>query len=268
VSNELTEARAALLDAIQALEAHIDALVLVGAQAIYLHTGKAQVELAEYTTDGDLVVDPELLGVSPLIEEALAAARFTRVFNAIGTWRSPRNVPVDLMVPAAVAAGTGRRSVQIPPHDSNSVRRTRGLEAALVDNSRMSIAALDPADSRIFEISVAGPAALLVAKLHKISDRIPNPSRLDNKDAHDVYRILAAIETRALANSIGRLLVSDLSAAVTAEGIDLLGELFVAGPGAVGSAMAGAAEEVLGDPASVAEAVSLLAKDLYATLRV
>jgi len=36
----------------------------------------------------------------------------------------------------------------------------------------------------------------------------------------------------------------------------------------VGSAMAGAAEEVLGDPASVAEAVSLLAKDLYATLRV
>jgi len=34
-------ARAALLDAVEALGAHRDAIVLVGAQAIYLHTGDA-----------------------------------------------------------------------------------------------------------------------------------------------------------------------------------------------------------------------------------
>ena len=34
-------ARRALLDAADALEAHLDAVVLVGAQAIYLHAGEA-----------------------------------------------------------------------------------------------------------------------------------------------------------------------------------------------------------------------------------
>jgi hypothetical protein len=43
-----------LLDALVALEPHIDALVLVGAQAIYLHTGDADLAVAEYTTDADL----------------------------------------------------------------------------------------------------------------------------------------------------------------------------------------------------------------------
>jgi hypothetical protein len=43
-----------LLDALVALEPHIDALVLVGAQATYLHTGDADLAVAEYTTDADL----------------------------------------------------------------------------------------------------------------------------------------------------------------------------------------------------------------------
>lgn len=35
----LVAARRALLDTLEALRAHQDALVLIGAQAIYLHTG-------------------------------------------------------------------------------------------------------------------------------------------------------------------------------------------------------------------------------------
>ncbi len=51
-------ARAALLDALHALEPHLDAVVLVGAQAIYIHTGDADLAVAEYTTDADFSILP------------------------------------------------------------------------------------------------------------------------------------------------------------------------------------------------------------------
>ena len=47
--NLIVEARAALLDAVGALEAHKDSVILIGAQAIYLHTGHATFALAEAT---------------------------------------------------------------------------------------------------------------------------------------------------------------------------------------------------------------------------
>ena len=53
-------ARAALLDAVEALGIHRDAIVLVGAQAIYLHTGAADLAVAEYTTDADFAVRPDV----------------------------------------------------------------------------------------------------------------------------------------------------------------------------------------------------------------
>lgn len=61
-------AHTALLDALDALSEHIDALVVVGARAVYLHTGAAKVALAEHTTDGDLAIDPDLLGPAPHVE--------------------------------------------------------------------------------------------------------------------------------------------------------------------------------------------------------
>jgi len=56
--DQLLAARHALLDALQALQPHLDALVLIGAQAIYLHTGAANVALAETTKDSDLALAP------------------------------------------------------------------------------------------------------------------------------------------------------------------------------------------------------------------
>lgn len=262
--DEVTMARLGLLDALAALEPHRDALVIIGAQAIYLHTGATEIALAEFTTDGDVAVDPDLLSSDPLVEAAMSAGGFTPDPrpNAIGSWISTRGVPVDLMVPAAVA-GAGRRGVRVPPHDPKSMRRTRGIEATLIDNSKMIIRALDPrVDPRQFEVSVAGPAALLVAKLHKIHDRIDTPSRQDNKDAHDVYRLLRAIETEVLGDVIDRLLGTDAGAEVTREALVHLGRLFAAGADARGSLMAGAAEELVGDPVAVSESVALLAQDL------
>lgn len=45
-SDLLVQARSALLDALDALREHRDAIVLIGAQAIYLHTGRADIALA------------------------------------------------------------------------------------------------------------------------------------------------------------------------------------------------------------------------------
>ena len=50
-------ARGVLLDALDALGEQREALILAGAQAIYIHTGAADLAVAEFTTDGDLVVN-------------------------------------------------------------------------------------------------------------------------------------------------------------------------------------------------------------------
>lgn len=266
IDDQVVRARRALLDALEALGSHRKSIILVGAQAIYLHTGMAEVALAEFTTDADLVIDSRELSDAPLVEAAMKAGRFLHpVDRNPRVWVSRDGVQVDLMVPAAIA-GTGRRGVDAPPHDRTSMRKSIGLEAALVDNSEMEIGAFDPNDARRFGVLVAGPAALLVAKLHKLYERIDEARAVENKDAHDIYRILVAINTEELASDIHRLLRDDLSANVTVDACRFLSELFSAGPNAAGSTMAGAAEFGIGNPQLVAQSVSLLAADLDAKL--
>jgi hypothetical protein len=50
--------------------------VLVGAQAIHLHTGDADLTVAEYTTDADFSVSPGELADSPLLGDLLTAHGF------------------------------------------------------------------------------------------------------------------------------------------------------------------------------------------------
>lgn len=146
----LIAARAALLDALDALSEHRGALILVGAQAVYLRTGAALVALAEATKDSDLAIDPRELKDDPRLEEAMSRAGFHRdlLHPQPGGWLSPDGIPVDLMVPETLAGGSGRRSARIPPHSRHATRRTPGLEAAIVDHSPLTITALDPADAR------------------------------------------------------------------------------------------------------------------------
>ena len=262
----LVRSRSALLDALQALDAHLDAVVVVGAQAIYLRTSATPVALAETTKDSDLALDPRLLRSDPLVENAMRDGRFLPNVESgqPGAWVNPEGIPVDLMVPELLApGGKGARGARIPPHDRRAMRRARGLEAAVVDNALMEIRALDAADDRRIEAKVAGPAALLVAKLHKIAERAgASPDRLVDKDAHDVYRILIDTETRTLALTIHGLLYEKVCAAVTEEAKAQLLVLFADGPHATGSAMAGRAEEGIGEPEVVARQVAILADDL------
>lgn len=265
--NLIVEARAALLDAVAALEAHKDSVILIGAQAIYLHTGHATFALAEATKDSDLAIDARALGEDPLLEEAMTRAGF--ILNPVskqpGAWMSPNGIPVDLMVPENLAGSGSRRGVRIPPHDKHSARRAAGLEAAIIDQSPMRVESLD-GDGRRAVINVAGPAALLVAKLHKLGERVDTPDRLNDKDAHDIYRLLVAIETPELAATIRRLLADELSQRATTRALEFIQQLFAAGPDAPGSTMAGRAEEGVGQPDTVSASVSFLAQDLLTAL--
>ena len=141
------------------------------------------------------------------------------------------------------------------------------MEAAVVDHELRTISALDPDDTRTFEARVAGPAALLIAKVHKIHERRDQPDRLNDKDAHDVYRLLVATtDMTALGSSFQRLLFDPVSKTVSKQALDWLPVLFADGPDALGSVMAGRAEEGIGDPDLVAASVAALAADVLAAV--
>lgn len=105
--------RSALLDALEALNSQRDAVIVIGAQAIYLRTGGAPVALAEATKDSDLALDPRKLDDDPLIEDAMTRAGFfpNPESGQPGAWVSAAGIPVDLMVPE-VLAGAGSKSAR------------------------------------------------------------------------------------------------------------------------------------------------------------
>ena len=193
---EYVLARRVLLDALQALGEQRSAVVLVGAQAIYLHSGDADLAVAPYTTDGDVVLDPSRLRNDPKLAEALNGAGFSADTQHVGTWimrrpleGRPVEVKIDLMVPEAVG-GPGRRGARLGIHGNRTARKARGLEATLVDQQQRTIESLEDKDDRAFDVAVAGPAALVVAKLHKIAERVDTLGRREDKDALDILRLL------------------------------------------------------------------------------
>jgi len=258
-------ARRALLDALIALRPHRDALVLVGSQAIYLYTGDADVPIATTTKDSDIVVLPQTLGGHPLLDDAMAAAGFHRDSHGLqGQWFDRDGIPVELLVPAGLEP-SGKRGARIPPHDNRSALRVPGLEAAAVDHNLRVVGSLDPADDRAEEIQVAGPAALLVAKAHKLGDRIAEreagkKDRTQPKDAHDAFRLLKAVPPDAVPVGLELLLANDVSATVTQTAIELLRH-HAATPEAELCVLAGRAEEGVGDPALVSAQVHALIAD-------
>lgn len=266
-------ARRVLLDALDALGPHRDAVVLVGAQAVYLRVGEADLAVAPFTTDGDLVIDPSILTEIPPLERSLVAAGFLpRTTSSVGSWVTRRatslggeaQVEIDLMVPESVSPGTGRRAARLPGHDVRAARMVRGLEGALVDADVIRLAALDSSDTRVIDVRVAGPAALLVAKLHKIAERV-GTDRLEDKDALDVLRLLRGTDTSQLADRYRALLTDRRAQAAASAGSGLLASLFAARDGE-GIAMVLRATAGLADPDELTASCMLLASDLIASL--
>lgn len=227
-------ARRALLDALTELAPHGPAVIVAGAQAIYLRAGHGSVTIAPYTTDGDLAIDPALIVEDPRLDRAMAAARFELSVEP-GVWErwevvdgEKVRIPVDLIVPERAAPPGGRRGARLGVHGRRAARRAAGLEAALVDHSRMTIAALEPNDTRAIQAEVAGEAALLVAKMHKISDRLQSTrkDRVDDKDAADVVRLMQATAPAAIGDTLAGLREHPVACGACAEAIRLLESLF------------------------------------------
>jgi hypothetical protein len=259
-------ARTGLLDALETIGEHRTSVVLVGAQAVYLHTSAFSSPVAEFTIDADLAFLPELLADSPLIQDCLINKGFRPGPPEMpGRWISPKRIPVDFMIPEKLA-GNSRRSAGVAPHAKNTARNTRGIEGCLVDKQTQTVESLDSSDSRSFEIFIAGPSGLLIAKIIKIYERLENKRDLKNKDAYDVYRLLAAVPTDVFVEGVETLVRNALSEEVTREAIGALSTLFGVGEKAPGALLAGEAEQGIGSPEIVAQSVSALAQDLLEKL--
>ena len=228
VDPNYVRARAGLLDALKALGPLRAATVLVGAQGVYEYTREVDdhFAVAPATFDADLAFIPELLTDDPKISEAMLEAGYV-LGDQPGIYRRDDNTQVDLLVPQIVGGRRGRgANLGVP--GNRSARQVRGLEGALVSRRPMAIGSFSPEDHRSFEIQVAGPAALLVAKIHKLADRADEQGspRLNNKDAFDVYRLLLAIQAWELAEEAAILREHSRSQEVTEEALMQFSELF------------------------------------------
>lgn len=239
---EYVAARRILLDALVALAPHGDAFIVAGAQAIYLHTGAAVLDesVAPFTTDGDLAVNPSLLGEAPALEAAMTGADFDLMAQdgghiEPGIWvkqarvgERTYDVPVDLIVPEGVAASGGRRGARLGVHGKRAARRAVGLEAALVDHLPMTITALGPGDDRSVTAEVAGVAAMFVAKVHKIHDRVESgrTDRLSDKDSSDLFRLMQTTSAEEVGRRIVELADDPTAGEVTRLAVGYLDELY------------------------------------------
>jgi hypothetical protein len=263
-------AREVLLDGLTALGPHVDAVVLVGAQAIYLHTGEVDLAVAPYTTDADLAISPQSLAPEPLLADLLVSAGFDRGSQP-GIWIATREVEgrvvqvgFDLLVPDTLG-GSGRRGARLPhEHGKDVARKARGLEAALIDNQLMRIASLAN-EKRSTTVRVAGSAALIVAKAHKLGEREQTPERLRPKDAYDILRLLRAVSVNALASGFAALRDDAQSQLVTNEAIGFMRRLFSV-HSAIGPELAARAAAGLEDEDEIRQSCALLTSELLSRL--
>ena len=266
-------ARTVLLDALEALDTHRQAAVLVGAQAVYEHTREVDAEIAvsPFTLDADVALLPELLvNDHPSILEVMQQAGFETTAQP-GIYRKTidtvRVGQVDLLVPRIVGGRKGR-GASLGAHGRRAAMQVHGLEGALVSHRPITIRSLDQADTREFDIKVAGPAALLVAKIHKIAERSVDTSRnrLKDKDAFDVYRILRAVDSGPLAEEFQCMLDDERAHAVVAQAMALFGEYF-GSIDAVGTQMVGRYVEDIEDANFFRASSVELSSDLLGFLR-
>ncbi len=259
------EARETLLDAVEALGPHGDAVILVGAQAIYVHTAREEASFAvpPFTFDADIVLDPEKLRSRPVILDAMSRAGF-KLCDQPGLYRRDAGPQVDLLVPAAVG-GPGRRAARLGVHGNRAAMKVHGLEGALVSYTRMTIGSLIPGADRGCLLQVARPAALLVAKMHKLSERLEDSDVRRRapiaKDAFDMYRLLRAVDTPALAAELRFLQAHEVSSRVASEALAKFRDVFST-PSGDGTGLVVQAVRGLEDPDFISESSVALSRDL------
>ncbi|MDN4639427.1 hypothetical protein QCD70_04140 [Agreia sp. PsM10] len=203
---ELVSSRRVLVDVIERLEAQRDALVVLGAHAVWEVT-KHDTDLPpmDPTHDADLGVIPQLLLHVPLLDQVMDAAGLEPAdMSRPGVWglKTEQELPfrerltIDLIAAASVAGGRLKgRSADVGSHGKRSVSKTQGTELSLVDKREMELESFEDSGQSV-TAWVAGPAALLCAKAYKVIDRLDpkelerNPARYKPKDIADMYRLI------------------------------------------------------------------------------
>jgi hypothetical protein len=211
VRREFVRARRTLITVLRHLAVYReDAIVVAGAQAVYIRTAAEAFPFTPFTFDSDIVLDPRVLDPEPPVGSILASLGYVHRAEQPGLYWAPGSdrtdgCQVDLLVPERFAAGRSRRDANLPGANRRAARRTRGLEATLYDRERRRIDDLeDPTISA--EALVAGPAALIVAKAQKIAERSSTaPDRVKVKDVTDVFGLLRAHEPEDLRARFSKL---------------------------------------------------------------
>jgi len=123
----------------------------------------------------------------------------------------------------------------------------------------LRVNSLERDDQRAYDIAVAGPGALLVAKLHKITERLADSragDRSRDKDAADVYRLFQATSVESMGAAVTRARQSSVAGGVTEAALQQLQAAF-GKRGATGVIMAVRAAAANGDEAAAMEAACL-----------
>jgi len=193
--------RRLLVDTVQALTPFQDAVTVVGAHAIHIWIeqtwGKSEMQA---TRDGDIVLNPRFVTEDPKLIDLMASIGIIPILEdrpGIYGYKDEiakewiQRTTVDLIVPEAYA-GPGRRAARIAGQ-RHAASRAIGLELAIWDRTLTKLTTTDePIESA--EAYVAGPAALLTAKAHKVYERLAEiatkPQRLKPKDSGDVALLM------------------------------------------------------------------------------
>lgn len=266
--------RKALLDAADALGEHLSSLVLVGAQAIYLYTRDTVAAIALTTKDSDIALIPELLGADPKLQTAMESAGFSLSLDGIqGKWINREGIPVDLLAPEGLPGNEakGKRGARIEPHSKTAAHSVKGLEGIAVDTREMVVDALDPEDKRTVAMKVAGPSTLVVAKTFKICERIEEVEqgkrdRTQDKDAHDMYRLMGQMRISEFEEGFGYLLADERTQSTTRWAVEALSR-HGRGVDSRICQMVGRAEEGVGDPERSSELAAALIENLLDSIQ-
>ena len=193
----VNQSRRLLIDTLHALSDFSDAITIVGAHAVHLWAADLWGTLPmPATRDADLAINPvfvtpdpkllemmENIGVTPALQDRPGVYGYTTEGDLPLSLRTT----IDLIVPEAYA-GPGRRAARIAGQ-AGAASRAVGLELAIWDRQVLTLSSPDEPHVEI-DAWVAGPAALLVAKAHKIHERLAQfatrPDRLRQKDSGDV----------------------------------------------------------------------------------
>ncbi len=115
-------------------------------------------------------------------------------------------------------------------------------------------------------VNVGGPAALLVAKVHKLGERLATPHRLIDKDAGDVFRLIEATPLREMTHLMQMLLADERSAAAATVAIGYVRQLF-ATPRSPGVQLAVQTFTIAADQLTVTITMTGYTQDLLAALQ-